>query len=81
MRWTMTVSQSREEISTPEKNCRGQRKQTTTVAVAQIADEGDRQVLGDLCGDGDRIHLKLAVVETGEEERTVERECSDRSGT
>lgn len=78
---TLTVGQSRQEISDPEENGSGQAEQTTAVPVAQIADDRDGQVLGDFGGDGNGVDLKLAVVETGEKERTVEREGSDGTGT
>lgn len=78
---TLAVGQSRQEISHPEENGSGQGEQTTAVTVAQIADDRDGQVLGNFGSDGNGVDLKLAVVETGEKERSVERERGDGTGT
>ena len=73
----MLVGKGCEQVTDAEEDTRSQTDRAGTVAIAEQAKQGEREILRYRRAGRDSVDLELAIAEARYEERTVEREGDD----
>lgn len=69
-----------EGVSNAEQACGEQRQRRRRISIAEVSEQRNRKVHGQLGGDGHGIHAVLRVMEIFEETRPIEGEARYRAG-